>query len=776
MQHWHLSPITEHYFAGGAYLLVALIAIFLFTAWTASLFFTPVPIQRKTVLAALRLAMIFVLLFVLLRPSHIVTEDEKQSATLIILLDRSRSMQVEDTASGESRWKQMRKLLTSLREPISRMQDEKEIEIRLYAFDKQSEPITLETFFAETTLPSGTESAYGESMQDVLEREDGKRLLGMVLLGDGAEQTVGITETDPESVARLLERLGCPLYTVPFGERKGSGQVRDIEVASMPDDFVVFAKNRVPIRGTLRITGFLNQDLPLQLVVEESDGKEQVVATKQVRQSETNAEVPFDFNYTPEKPGTYKIVVRAPPQQGEVTIDNNTLPAVLTVLEGGIRILYVEGEIRREQRFLRRALAASPDMEVTLLTLNPQERKNWPRNDLAAYFEPGNYDVIILGDVDSRVFYPGNAGENRPADLQLLRDAVQDGSGLLMLGGWHSFRPGGYHHTPLAEVAPIKMDRQIDRFVIQQFDEPIDKSLHLPGPLPMQPTQPWGVESEIMQIVSDGNTNDGENIAAWLRLPPLSGANRFRGVKSGARALADDGKGNPLLVTAEPGGRVIAFAGDSTWRWVMKGFRDSHRRFWRQVVLWLARKEEQKVNDVWIELDRRRFTPGERIVFEAGTGKAGGTPENVPLVAHLLGPDGRRREIPMAKSGVTFSGTIRDCTSLGNYRLTVAVKGEETDRKDSAQFFVYSKDRELAGATSDAAMLKSLANQTRDVGGRMVSPEELTDLFEEMIQTPLELKQKIKVSVSFWDKWYVLVLFVSLIGTEWFLRKAWRLV
>jgi hypothetical protein len=128
------------------------------------------------------------------------------------------------------------------------------------------------------------------------------------------------------------------------------------------------------------------------------------------------------------------------------------------------------------------------------------------------------------------------------------------------------------------------------------------------------------------------------------------------------------------------------------------------------------------------------------------------------------------------RTGENFSGVLRDCETPGNYTLTVAAQGEEEERTDSAQFFVYTKDRELAGTTSDAAMLKSLAYQTRDVGGKVVSPEELNNLMQELIVTPLEMEQKIKVSVSFWDKWYVLVLFVSLIGTEWFLRKLWRLV
>ena len=86
-----------------------------------------------------------------------------------------------------------------------------------------------------------------------------------------------------------------------------------------------------------------------------------------------------------------------------------------------------------------------------------------------------------------------------------------------------------------------------------------------------------------------------ENAAAWARLPPLEGANRFTGVKPGATILAEaDGKEHrPLLVSQEWGsGRVIAFAGDSTWRWVMRGFGSAHKRFWRQIVLWLARKDQ----------------------------------------------------------------------------------------------------------------------------------------------------------------------------------------
>ena len=84
--------------------------------------------------------------------------------------------------------------------------------------------------------------------------------------------------------------------------------------------------------------------------------------------------------------------------------------------------------------------------------------------------------------------------------------------------------------------------------------------------------------------------------AAWVALPPLDGANLIdrRELKPNAEVLAeaDDVQQHPLLVAGQSGdGRVLAFAGDSTWHWQMQGFGDAHRRFWRQCVLWLAKKD-----------------------------------------------------------------------------------------------------------------------------------------------------------------------------------------
>ena len=65
--------------------------------------------------------------------------------------------------------------------------------------------------------------------------------------------------------------------------------------------------------------------------------------------------------------------------------------------------------------------------------------------------------LYILSD------YPVNRW--REGELALLRQRVADGAGLLMIGGWESFRgaAGGYDGTPLAEVLPVEMAEADDR-------------------------------------------------------------------------------------------------------------------------------------------------------------------------------------------------------------------------------------------------------------------------------------------------------------------------
>jgi uncharacterized membrane protein len=307
----------------------------------------------------------------------------------------------------------------------------------------------------------------------------------------------------------------------------------------------------------------------------------EVVAQQRIKPTGDGRRIPIQLSYVPQTPGECKLTLEVGEQPGELATTNNRLSTFVHVLKGGLNVLYLEGALRVEEKFIRRALGASQDIKVDYVRLDVRNPKERPPN-FTDPFKPGKYDVYILGDVDSKVF--------QGDELADLVKCVTRGAGLMMLGGFQSFGPGGYGETPLARVLPVGMDR-LER---QQPDEPLRDDLHWPGPLPMRPSAIGKMHFSLSLAA-----NPKESEALWAKLPPLEGANKFRDLSPGAVVLAASAANQPLLVAHSYGdGRVMAFAGDSTWRWWMRGYEPVFKRFWRQIVLWLARKDQAQEGNV----------------------------------------------------------------------------------------------------------------------------------------------------------------------------------
>jgi hypothetical protein len=259
----------------------------------------------------------------------------------------------------------------------------------------------------------------------------------------------------------------------------------------------------------------------------------------------------------------------------------------------------------------------------------------------------------------------------------------------------------------------------------------------------------------------------------------LEGANRFGRPKPAALVLAETAAGEPLLVVQEAGGRVLAFAGDTTWHWWMEGFAREHRRFWRQVILWLARKDELSEGAVWVKLDERRFGRGARVAFTAGARAASGEAlADATFEAQVTLPDGSTRKLNVAAQGDHGSGAFDATQAAGDYSITIAARDREGTPLGSAksQFLVFEQDLELDNAVADPTLLASLAAMTRQAGGQSLAPEELPRLLRHIQEEPKELEIETQVKLTPWDTWPFFLLFLTLVSVEWYLRKKWGLV
>jgi uncharacterized membrane protein len=765
MTEWYVNPVFN------STTLVVLLA----SALLAALLFLSPELRRMTpgrrrTLIALRLGIFLLIIAALWRPTHLSSEMKRLPSTVVLLVDRSRSMQVEDETGGKSRWEALRSTLDEAVPELRALKDD--YEIKIYEFDAETSPVDFaDGDFKLAEKAEGKQTAIGAALEDVLRREAGKRLAAVILMSDGAQKAYMPRDVAPQTSAKRLADRAAPLYTVAYGRERSASQSRDVAITELLVNPTVYVKNELAIAGTLRVDGLANQDIPVQVLFETAPGKMEVVGTLRPRATTDGQQLSLAAIHIPDSPGERKLTLRAVPPDGvsELVTTNNELSTFVTVLDGGLRVLYLEGRPREEMTYLKRSLDASLDIQldakvIDLKRLTPKERTEW-ESSLDELFTPGTYDVYIIGDLDSTAF--------RTKDLESLVAAVERGAGLIMLGGYHSFWPGGYQATPLASILPIEAG-EFDRLVRQRFDDQIidDKNVHLPGPIQMLPDERFAGVS-FMQLAPRA-----ENLAAWKKLPALKGANHFRGLKDGARPLAVSSDGTPLMAALEPGrGRVLAFAGDSTYQWRRHGFDAIHKRFWRQVVLWLAHVDEASAGNVWIRLDQRRFNPGQRVDFAAGVKSL--EPSIVAgakLEAEVILPDGTRQPLRLTRQGEEFKGTFLDTQQQGDYKIVVSGTHDTTDLgKAEGRFTIHYQDLELDNASARPMMLQSLAQMTPP-RGRAVPPESFDDLLRELKETPAEQVVATQTKYTPWDRPEFFALVVALMCLEWYLRKKWGLV
>jgi hypothetical protein len=93
-----------------------------------------------------------------------------------------------------------------------------------------------------------------------------------------------------------------------------------------------------------------------------------------------------------------------------------------------------------------------------------------------------------------------------------------------------------------------------------------------------------------------------------------------------------------------------------------------------------------------------------------------------------------------------------------------------------ARFLVPAQDLELDRPAAEPGVMAQLAEMTKPAAGAALAAEELPDLLKRLAEKPPELKEEVVAKVTYWDTWPYFLLFVGLLGTEWFLRKRWGLV
>jgi len=731
---------------------------------------------RLIVLLSLRCLSALVLLAMLFKPAICVLPSWRGGLpTLPVLLDRSGSMTTGDCPGWQNRFRQAVLAVDAQEGRLS-----KGFLVSLYPFSGGLASACslggLDTLSTSVDTTEGTDIA--GAIRGALSDQAGRTIEAMLVISDGIHN-------DGDSPVASASQAEVPIYTVGVGSDRSSAQdTLNAAILSADCPLQVTADDIATIGCRVQTTGLDGTSLQVRLIDVDSSRTIDSAdlwadASAQTRQVELKWTPTRSTDQT-DAADIRRLRLQTDSVKGERIILDNAFDLHALVTDRKIRVLYVEGALRPEFKFLRRYLSGDGNIQFVSLVRVSEDRflaqgdidgkrlESLPQGE-----EIGLFDVIILGDLDSTLL--------TREQISLLRRFVNDGGGLAMLGGHNSFGPGGYGDSEIDQLMPVvsggrDQNQETARFVPQLTSageaHPIFAGIagHFAGP--------------------DGRPADGDK----ARLPNLLGCVEVVRAKPAAEVLAvhpsRENASGPLIVLAVQrfgAGRAAAVTCDTTWRWYLPlrvlGRDNPYERFWGQLIRWLA-DEPARARDgaacVVAQIDKQYIRLGQSVRLTAKVlDDSGSAPHRATAWAELRPADGtdetQRFELARRPGDDLFHAEL---TPAGQGRFVIAVEAEDESSQplgaEELPLAVASPSTEFEQLARNDDLLRRIAEVS---GGEFADISQLPELVDRIIQRRMETvgPPPERVIRRLYHFPTFLLALVCLLTAEWLLRRHWRL-
>lgn len=759
---------------------------------------------RILTVTTLRLLALIVALLTALRPSIGIQEEPKVPSHLLIGIDLSESMTIQDEFGNLSRIDAVRKILQKAEGTIEALRDEQNVNVQFYAYGSPDFAEATGAYAAELTA-DGKRSDYGAYLLRTFERWQGERYVrAHLLIGDGADNGTAYS-----AIAEANKWRGTStLHTFAVGSTGTPTSSRDVAITDVVlDPNPVAIKNDLTLRARVNAYGFAGANVNMKVQFDTGDGYQDVAIDKVQLSKEKDNAIEIALK-APEAPGQIKVRVEIPMSEvpGDVSPSNNVVETYLSVTKEGLRVLLVD-RFRYEYALILDALATDPRIDVRKVDLQTAETS--PGLRAAFDFEENVYDVLVIGNVTARQI------EAIDPELpeKIRQQVLKKGMGLLFIGG-HATLSGspkipdatGWRGTkPIEDILPVTLDNGPPGVAPDVFNRADSKYQFIPNPRL--------ADSYILQL---GDTTR-QTLELWNRLNERNSKSRFSGLSnigspkptaevyawtSNLPELVDPERVRnlaPLLVGHQIGdgnrGRVLTFGAMDTMLWQRLGLPDStdginiHSRFWRQLILWLAHQEEE-AGSAFARPEFPRLPVGAKQGIRVGLrGKNGAVVIDPKFEVKIIAPGETEANAKTSPVVADPNGGSRVNTNPdlpGEYTVKVVASGktaagEDVEGEATAKYLVYPEaSDEMIRTAADHEYLQKLSNSG---GGQFYRLEDLPAFLEELKGQPLDsVKPKPRYipdwrrdhSQGFLPIWFVV--FVILLGTEWGLRRLWGMV
>ena len=759
---------------------------------------------RRRVLTALRIFLLGLLALLLLRPVVAFTIESAIRRTLLVLVDASGSMKIQDPRVDANDLKRAAiarglldprkgldqsldaakaatvKLIPRVEVMRGMLKNEdlklwptlsKELDLTAFTFgdtlaevnggasaaDASAQNVNAAAEWLDHLDPKATSTAIGDAVRDLMNRKRGQALAGIFLITDGASNR----GTQPMESARLAKQEGVPLYIYGVGITSP----RDIIVGGLLTQEVAFVKDELPVTVRVRAQGLKGESgkLVVRLVPLNAAGEGEIVASKDIAFGD-DEDVVVPVPFTPKTTGEFELRASIEPRNDEASKDNNTVAQRLRVIDAKVKVLYVEATPRWEFHYLQSVLMRDRRIELKCVLFEGDEAiAKAEGSPFLAKVPPTKeelfkFDLIIIGDVPPKSF--------SPEQLSAFEEFVRKfGGSMLFVAGPRS-NPAAFKETVFEKLLPVELDPAATA------------SQALPSQGTIAELTPQGRANPMFKLAA----TDEDSAAIWKRFGKLYWTARVLRAKPAAQILlvdADQTRANrhgKLVLAAfqQYGlGQVLYMGTDNTWRWR----RNTGDRFY--AILWGQIAQKLGLHHLLggskrtqLTADRQNYTTGERVTVYARLYHADYTPVTDQTAA--AGYTVRVGTAPGPLQDVTLRavpdqpGMFRaNFVALSPGAHQFSVKG---DAASVLEFNVTEPKFETGETAMNEVLLKQMAEAS---GGAYFREENLWQLPKAVSAKAEKIESTVDGELWASPLFFVVLLLVASI--EWALRKRWQL-
>ena len=703
---------------------------------------------RAWVIWAMQSAFVALILFLLWQPAIIVAELNSQQNIIAVVVDDSRSMSIADS-DGKTR---EAAAVAALEGGVLAGLQQR-FQTRVYRLGSRLTRLD----GPEGITPVEPATRISENLKQLATETADLPVGAVVLLSDGGQNTSG---TGGSGISRealeALRNRRLPVHTVGFGKEESA---HDVEIEDVSIAASAIANSRVSATVSLRQRGYAGAKAEVTV----RDGAKAVAQHEITLTADGRIQTEQLF-FSVGGAGAKSLTFSIEPLPSEENTANNAMTRPILVSDAKRRILYIEGEPRWEYKFIRRAEAEDPTVQLVSM-LRTSENKIYRQGisdpgELAGGFPVRPEDLfgyagIIIGSVDANYF--------TPLQQELLREYVdRRGGGILFLGGRFSLSDGGWGATSVNELLPT-------------FLPPGNHNFHRNAATVELTAQ--GLDSPITQLLDDPT----KNAQRWKKLTYLADYEDAGAPKPGATVLADMHAGRrtlPLLITQSYGhGRTAILATGGTWRWQMsEALGDpSHDLFWQQLLRWLVAESPGPVS---VSMPERLLMDEGGVELRAQVrDKQFQHAANAHVAAHIIGPDGMNASIDLAPSANTPDLYESEWTAekAGTYLAEVTAESTGGQPQELGRDVVtFQREDGVAENFHTEQNRRLLEQLASDTGGRYWDRSELKSLPRDVSYS--EAGISVRNTKELWDMPMVFLLLLGLPLTEWLLRRKWGVI